>query len=185
MRSRPEQQEIYMSNVRPTVLVRPAALAVLVVAVLAASGCHWFRKNDKNYQQSAENRPLEVPPDLDRPNTDAAVLPASEPPQSVSRSSMPAPAASTAATGFTVAGERDDVFAKVGEALAATEGVTVASKAQLLGTYDVSYAGSNFLVRVTKVESGAYVSAVDPRGMPATNDAATKLVAALKVALGG
>ena len=177
-----------MSNVRPSVLVRPATLAVLAVAVLAASGCHWFRKSDKNYQQSAENRPLEVPPDLDRPNTDAAVQPASESPQSVSRSSMPAPVASTAAagtTGFTVAGERDGVFAKVGEALAATEGVTIASKAQLLGTYDVNYAGSNFLVRVTKVESGVYVSAVDPRGMPATNEAATKLVAALKAALGG
>ena len=176
-----------MSNVRPSVFVRPAALAVLAVAVLAASGCHWFRKGDKNYQQSAENRPLEVPPDLDRPNADAAVQPASEPAQSVSRSSMPAPAASTAtvATGFTVAGERDAVFAKVGEALAATEGVTIASKAQLLGTYDVNYAGSNFLVRVTKVEAGVYVSAVDPRGMPATNDAATKLVAVLKSALGG
>ena len=176
-----------MTNVRPSLPVRPAALAVLAVAVLAASGCHWFRKNDKNYQQSAENRPLEVPPDLDRPNTDTAVAPASEPSQSVSRSSMPAPVASatSAATGFTVAGERDDVFAKVGEALAATEGVTVASKAQLLGTYDVNYADSNFLVRVTKVESGVYVSAVDPRGMPATNEAATKLVAALKAALGG
>jgi uncharacterized lipoprotein len=187
MRSRPEQQEISMSHVRPSVLVRPAALAVLIVAVLAASGCHWFRKGDKNYQQSAENRPLEVPPDLDRPNTDAAVQPASEPPQSVSRSSMPAPVASTASTasGFTVAGERDDVFAKVGEALAATEGVSVASKAALLGTYDVSYAGSDFLVRVTKVDAGVYVSAVDPRGMPATNEAATKLVAALKDALGG
>jgi uncharacterized lipoprotein len=100
---------------------------------------------------------------------------------------MPAPAASatSAATGFTIAGERDAVFTKVGEALAATEGVTVASKAQLLGTYDVSYAGSNFLVRVTKVEAGVYVSAVDPRGMPATHDAATKLIAALKTALGG
>jgi uncharacterized lipoprotein len=188
MRSRPEQQEISMSNVRPSVLVRPAALAVLAVAVLATSGCHWFRKGDKNYQQGAENRPLEVPPDLDRPNADAAVQPpASEPAHSVSRSSMPAPAASTAsvATGFTVAGERDTVFAKVGEALAATEGVTIASKAQLLGTYDVNYAGSNFLVRVTKVEAGVYVSAVDPRGMPATNDAATKLVEALKAALGG
>jgi uncharacterized lipoprotein len=176
-----------MSHVRPSVLVRPAALAVLAVAVLAASGCHWFRKGDKNYQQSAENRPLEVPPDLDRPNTDAAVQPASEPPQSVSRSSMPAPAASatSAATGFTVAGERDDVFGKVGEALAATQGVTIASKAQLLGTYDIAYAGSNFLVRVTKVEAGVYVSAVDPRGMPATNDAATQVIAALKTALGG
>jgi len=167
--------------------LRPLLFATVVVIVTATSGCHWFGKRGNPYQQEASTRPLEVPPDLDRPNTDAAMQPASEPPQSVSRSSMPAPAASTAsaATGFTVAGERDDVFAKVGEALAATEGVTVASKAQLLGTYDVNYAGSNFLVRVTKVESGVYVSAVDPRGMPATNEAATKLVAALKTALGG
>ena len=177
-----------MSNVRRSTFVRPAALAFLAVAVLAASGCHWFRKNDKNYQQSAENRPLEVPPDLDRPNTDAAMQQTVEQPQSVSRSSMPAPAAAsaapTAATGFTVTGERDAVFAKVGDTLAATEGVTVASKAQLLGTYDVNYADTNFLVRVTKVEAGVYVSAVDPRGMPATSAAAVKLIAALKTALG-
>ena len=93
--------------------------------------------------------------------------------------------ATSAATGFTVAGERDDVFAKVGEALAATDGVTVASKAQLLGTYDVHYADSDFLVRVTKVDAGVYVSAVDPRGMPATSAPAVKLIAALQTALGG
>jgi uncharacterized lipoprotein len=113
---------------------------------------------------------------------------APEAPQSVTRSSMataPASQAQASASGFTVAGERDDVFNKVGSALASTEGVTIASKAQLLGSYDVNYAGSNFLVRVTKVDAGVYVSAVDPRGMPATNDAATKLIAALKTAIGG
>ena len=75
------------------------------------------------------------------------------------------------------------MFNKVGTALASTDGLTIASKAQLLGTYDVSYQGENFLVRVTKVEAGVYVSAVDPRGMPATSDAALKLVAALKAAI--
>jgi uncharacterized lipoprotein len=162
-------------------LIRSAAVATLLVAVVAASGCRWFRK-DSAYQQSAETRPLEVPPDLDRPDT-AGALGAPAP---VSRSSMPAPAASSAtATGFTVAGERDDVFNKVGEALASIEGVTVASKAQLLGTYDVNYAGSNFLVRVTKVDAGVYVSAVDPRGVAAGGDAPARLIAALRTALGG
>lgn len=166
---------------RHSPLIRSAAVATLLVAVVAASGCRWFRK-DSAYQQSAETRPLEVPPDLDRPDT-AGALGA---PAAVSRSSMPAPAASTAtATGFTVAGERDDVFNKVGAALAAIEGVTVASKAQLLGTYDVNYGGSNFLVRVTKVDAGVYVSAVDPRGVAAGGDAPARLVAALKTALGG
>src|SRR3546814_14646871 len=51
-------------------------------------------------------------------------------------------------------------------------------------TYDVDYEGSKFLLRVTKVQAGAYVSAVDPRGLPASGDAPVKLVAAPKAALG-
>jgi uncharacterized lipoprotein len=166
--------------------VRPLVVAAVVIAAMATSGCHWFKRGNP-YSQSAQTRPLEVPPDLDKPNTEAAMQ-APAAPQSVTRSSMataPASQAQASASGFTVAGERDDVFNKVGSALASTEGVTIASKAQLLGSYDVNYAGSNFLVRVTKVDAGVYVSAVDPRGMPATNDAATKLIAALKTAIGG
>lgn len=177
---------------RHSKFMRIAVLLALVVAVLAASGCRWFRKGSP-YAQSAETRPLEVPPDLDRPNT-AAALGA---PTSVSRSTMSSTpmqagqvaaagqAAPAGASGFTVPGERDEVFAKVGEALAGVQGLTVASKAQLLGTYDVNYEGANFLVRVTKVESGVYVSAVDPRGVAAAGDAPGKLIAALKTALGG
>ena len=48
-----------------------------------------------------------------------------------------------------------------------------------------SYRGSNFLVRVSDGQSGVYVSAVDPRGVPATGEAALALVATLKAALGG
>jgi uncharacterized lipoprotein len=177
------------------------AVLVLALAVLAASGCRWFRK-DSPFEQSAETRPLEVPPDLDRPNTDSAVGASS----SVARSTLspaqpagatatttPAPAAGApqsapagaVGSGFTVAGERDAIFARVGEALAAVPGVAVASKAQLLGTYDVTYENSSFLVRVTKVDAGVYVSAVDPRGVPATDAAAAKLMASLRSALGG
>ena len=71
----------------------------------------------------------------------------------------------------------------VGTALEGIEGVTIASRAQLLGTYDVSYQGVDFLVRVVAVEGGAYVSAVDPRGLPATAEAPLKVVAALQAAL--
>ncbi len=204
-------------------LLRTAVLAVLVVSVFAASGCRWFRKGNP-YNQSAETRPLEVPPDLDRPNTDAALgapssvtrsslsgtpvqgaaVPAAQPgvapaPQAAAAGAPAAPAApatgqaapapvaaaSAAGSGFTVPGTREDVFNKVGEALATVPGVTIASKAQLLGAYDVSYEGSNFLVRVTEVEAGAYVSAVDPRGVAASGEAPARLMAALKAALGG
>lgn len=165
-------------------LFRSALVAVLLVAVVGASGCRWFRKGNDAYAQSPESRPLEVPPDLDRPNTDGAMK---MPPAggSVSRSTMAAPAAATSgASGFTVAGERDAVFERVGTALAAMDGVSVVSRAQLLGTFDIDYKGSKFLVRVSKVDAGAYVSAIDPRGLPATGEAAASLVSGLKSALG-
>ena len=157
---------------------------VLAVAALAAgvSGCSIFGKKSELYTQSGESRPLEVPPDLDRPSTERAMaLPDTS---SVSASGMNKAGGSSAAPiGFNASGERDAVFARVGEVLAATSGVTIASKAQILGTYDVNYMGSNFLVRVTKVGDGAYISAVDPRGLPPTGDAPTKLIATLKSAI--
>ena len=80
-------------------------------------------------------------------------------------------------------GQRD--HGTVGDELGKVEGLNVASRAQLLGAYDVNYKGADFLVRVTKVEAGVYVSAVDPRGMPATGEAPTTLIATLKAAMGG
>jgi hypothetical protein len=84
-----------------------------------------------------------------------------------------------------VAGDRAGVFARVGEALAATQGVTVANRAEVLGAYDVDYAGFKFLIRITEADGRSTVSAVDPRGLPADNDGASKLIASLKAALGG
>lgn len=163
---------------------RTAVLAGLAIAVLGTSGCGWFRKENAMYVQSAESRPLEVPPELDRPRTDGAMaLP--DVPQSVSRSeigSQRAPVAST--TGFSVTGERDQIFTRVGEVLNAIEGVTIASSAQLLGTYDISYQGTSFLVRVAMTGDGAYISAVDPRGVPASGDAPSQLIAELRTRMG-
>lgn len=160
------------------------ALALAVAALAAsAGGCKMFGKKSELYTQSAESRPLEVPPDLDRPSADRAMaLPATG--GSVSASGMNNAGGGTAAPiGFNAAGDRDAIFAKVGEVLGATSGVTVASKAQILGTYDVDYMGAKFLVRVTKAGDGAYVSAVDPRGLPPTGEAPVKLLGALKAAI--
>lgn len=160
------------------------ALALAMAALATGvGGCKMFGKKSELYTQSVESRPLEVPPDLDRPSADRAMtLPASG--GSVSASTMNnAGAGSAAPIGFNAAGDRDAIFAKVGEVLAATSGVTVVNRAQILGTYDVDYMGAKFLVRVTKVGDGAYVSAVDPRGLPPTGDAPVKLIAAIKAAI--
>lgn len=169
-----------MRHSRP--LIRMLAVALVAVAVLGASGCKWFRKGSDLYAQSPESRPLEVPPDLDRPDTSAAMqLPETG---SVTRSATAA-AGSAQPNGFAVAGDRDQVFNRVGEVLAATEGLTVVNRAQLLGTYDVDYGDAKFLVRVTKTDTGSYVSAVDPRGLPAAGEPPARLIAALRAALAG
>ncbi len=160
--------------------VRTISLLLLAVATVATTGCFFKRGARGDYALAPEMRPLEVPPDLNLPNTaGAAQVPA------LASAARPAPQAAPAQGGFTVAGSRDDVFAKVGDALAAIDGVTIASRAQLLGSYDIAYEGSNFLVRVVAVDAGVYVSAVDPRGLPATDAAALKLMDALKARLGG
>lgn len=161
---------------------RLAAPLTAIVLVTAVSGCSMFGKKSELYTQSAETRPLEVPPDLDRPAADRAMaLPASG--GSVSASGMTTGGGTAAPIGFNAAGERDAVYARVGEVLAGTAGLAIASKAAILGTYDVDYMGTKFLIRVTKAGDGVYVSAVDPRGLPPTGEGPVKLISALKAAI--
>ena len=67
--------------------------------------------------------------------------------------------------------------------LAGVDGLVIANKAQILGTYDVDYMGAKFLVRVTRAGDNVYVSAVDPRGLPPTGEAPVRLMGALKAAI--
>ena len=165
-----------MRHTRP--LTRALIVAAIAVSMLGATGCKWFRKGSELYAQSPESRPLEVPPDLSLPNTaGASQVPA------LASAARATQAAQPAQGGFTASGSRDEVFGKVGVALESISGVNIASRAKLLGSYDVAYEGSDFLVRVVAVDAGAYVSAVDPRGLPATGEAAVKLIDALKAKL--
>ena len=169
-------------SARMSPVVAPLAAALMVASL---SGCHWFGKKNELYTQSAESRPLEVPPDLDRPSADKAMsLPAAAGSASVSASGMNNAGGSSAAPiGFNASGDRDALFNKVGDVLSATPGVTIANKAQILGTYDVDYMDAKFLVRVTKAGEGVYISAVDPRGLPPVGEAPVKLIGALKAAI--
>ena len=156
-----------------------AVLAALVLATVATTGCSWFRRGNDLYAGPVENRPLEVPPPLDSATTAAVAPGASATASAAGRSG----AATQASMGFTTAGSRDDVYARVGDVLGGLQGLTITSRAQLLGAYDVSYEGVNFLVRVTPAETGVSVAAVDPRGLPASGDAARRVVDALRAAL--
>jgi hypothetical protein len=176
-----------MSSIRPNhrnALSRAATIAIVIamsVAVLGASGCRWFHKKDV-YAMSPDKRPLEFPPAFDPAEAERSLATTAS--GSVTRSSLPGtePTA-TRALGFTVPGDRATVFARVGELLAATPGLTIASRAQLLGAFDVDYEGQKFLIRINEGSSGSTVSAVDARGQPADNAAANKVIAALRAAL--
>lgn len=169
---------------------RIAGIAILALGtVVATTGC--FKKGARgDYALAPEVRPLEVPPDLTAPAGSTVAAPAADSagvlasqvarPAQAQASAGASQAPANNASGFTVNAGKEEVFGKVGSALEGIEGVTIASRAQLLGSYDVAYEGGNFLVRVVAVEAGSYVSAVDPRGMPATGEAPVKLIAALK-----
>jgi len=162
---------------------RTAIAGLLLLAVAATSGCGWARKSNQLYAQAPQSRPLEVPPDLDRPRSDSVVsTPALA--SAVATAAPPRPAGGTA-IGFTTTGTRDEVYAKVDAALIGMAGVQVASRAIALGVFDVNYQGANFLVRVSEMGAGAYVAALDPRGLPATGDAPTQLIAALRSSIVG
>ena len=168
-------------------MLRPAIAVAILAALVATAGCSWFRKDDALYAAPPQDRPLEVPPDLDRPDTSSAMPVPASGTSSVTRSSMAPAAASAPATqsgnGFTVSAPRDEVFGRIEPVLAGIEGVSVVSKAQLLGTYDIDAGDSKFLVRVSQADSGTYVSAVDPRGIPATGEDAVRVIEALRAAL--
>ena len=88
---------------------RFAVVSSLAVAVLATSGCGWIHsKRNSAYKMPEAQRPLEVPPDLDRPRTDGAMaLP--EATTSVTRSGTVAEPADSNVS-FSATGARDAVF---------------------------------------------------------------------------
>ena len=155
---------------------RAVQAVVLAGVVVMAAGC--FGKGAKgDFALPADQRPLEIPPAM----VEAAAAPVGG--SVTAPAAVVAPAAGVAANGFTVPGERDALYARVGQVLEGLDGLQIASRAQLLGSYDVAYQGENFLVRLVAVEAGVYVSAVDPRGLPASGPGAKALVSALQAAL--
>ena len=154
--------------VRPLMMVGVAALAL---AVLASSGCSWLRAKT-HYADSKEANPLEIPPDLDKPDTSSATaMPAV--------SSVAAPAANGSSDGR-LSVPASEAYPKIGELLANTAGVTVNGKAEALQSYDVTYKGESFLIRVLDASGGSRMVALSPDGRMLNTGVAAELMADLK-----
>ncbi len=152
---------------------RGLIVAVVAVAVLATSGCSWFR-GKTGYELSPESRPLEIPPDLDAPPHDGAL-------------SIPAVAASQRgieSQAFNLDDTPAGAFDRVGIALGRIEGVSISERSQLLTVYTVAYEGETFLIRIAPQGEGVRVSAVAGEGREITSGAGAKLLGLLRQRLG-
>lgn len=153
-------------------LTRPLLLGAVVVALATAgTGCGWFgHKSD--YKASVENRSLEVPPGLDLPNTSAATqLP---PPGGLGG------AQAATASDIALAGSATDAYPKIGKALEGIDGVVINGRAEALGSYDVTYKGQSFLVRVQDSNGASRLMALSPDGRVLNTGPAAELMAAIK-----
>lgn len=157
-------------------LTRPLLLGAVVLALASAStGCSWF-KHKSTYTQSVENQPLEVPPGLDLPDTSAATT---------------LPLASNVGSGRSSAGGVDIhlaeaatvAYPKIGAALESIPGVVINGRAEALSSYDVTYGGESFLIRVQDSAGGSRLLALSPDGRILFTGNAGKLLTAIKAKL--
>lgn len=172
----------------PSPYFRPLLIGAVAIAMLSQSGCAWTRSKlgmDAKYQDSVQNRPLEVPPGLDLPNTAGAI---SVPDVSASAGTAVASGVpgqgSGGVTSFTLADSLDSAYRRIGIALGKIEGVSVTERAEVLNSYEVSYQGTVMLLRAEAAGGETRVQALGPDGLPLTSGPATQLLALLKARLG-
>ena len=152
---------------------RPLLLAAVVVALAATSGCHWFHHDQTaKYAKSPENRPLEVPPDMNLPDTQSA---------------LPMPAANALGTaaeapmsGMLLSINATSAYPRIAAALESTPGVVISGRSEALGSFDVTYQGESFLVRVQDRAGGSRLLALSADGQVLGSGAAAALMEAIK-----
>lgn len=168
---------------------RVSLVAVFAVALLAASGCSMIKRPDgslrflpqahnSEYTKSRENRPLDVPPDLDTPATD----PTMQVPAVGGAASNAAGLAGGPA--FTLADTQASSWERLGKALDHIDGVAVGQRSQLLSSYEVQYKGASFLLRATGNGASTSIDAVTPAGQPLRTPEAVELLGLLRNRLG-
>ena len=173
--------------------IRVALASALALAVLASSGCHWFHRGNADYQKSVENRPLEIPPDLDKPAVDASMQIPSGNADNARRgvSSVPPAASSIAPTiaaggdaSFIVTDTAAGAWMRLGNALGRLDGVAITQRAQLLNSYEVQYKGATFLLRANAEGTASRISAIGADGQALHSAEANELLGLVRGRIG-
>lgn len=172
----------------PSITPLRACLAALsVAALLATSGCSVFHRRDGSlrflprahnvdYTRARENRPLDVPPDLDTPATD--------PTMQVPAVGGAAQANVAGGPAFNLSDTPASSWERLGKALDHIDGVTVAQRSQLLGSFGVQYKGASVLLRVSPNGASSRIDAVGNDGQPMRSPEAVELLGLLRDRLG-
>lgn len=160
-------------RIHPSLLITSLAVSVL----LSTTACSVFRA-DTGYSKAAEQRPLEVPPELDQPvvNQGMAIPDA--------RSSS---AASTGAgdSSFMLDEGVSSAWDRIGNALNGMDGVTIKNQSRMLSMFSVQQSGSTVLIRVTsKGAESTLVEAINSEAKPVDTPQTRALIGALKKQLG-
>lgn len=148
--------------------------AVVLTLASAGTGCSWF-KHKSNYTASKESQPLEVPPGLSMPDTSAATALPNVTSSGVVRSGV--------ASDISLSGTAAANYPRIGAALEGIDGVVINGRADALGSFDVTYQGQSFLVRVQDSGGGSRLMALSPDGRVLTSGPAAVLMAAVKAKL--
>lgn len=154
---------------------RIALSAALIALLLASTGCSWFRGRS-GYENAPESRPLEIPPDLDRPASDASMVV----PAVAANPRVSAPGVAATGESFEIADSGASAWRRLGLALERIDGVTIDDRAELLSVYNVTFGGESFLVKLAPSGSSSRISTVSRDGAELTTGAAGRLLALLR-----
>ena len=146
-------------------------LTLAMVLVSATTGCSWLKKR-VGYENSKQMNQLEIPPGLDTPGTNNALIV-----PSVDGTTAQGQAAVET---FTVNDNLEGTWRRMGLALNRIDGVSIASSAQALGSYDVRYQGLNYLIRAESAGEVTRITAFTSEGPAAANSPASRLLGILK-----
>ena len=148
--------------------VNRSTLVLIAACAFALGGCSWFGKGS-SYEQSRASRPLEVPPDLDAPQTGAGMeIPEAGSPSSAgdtgsaSAQSAPSSAPQSIYVGEDAEMELSDspsgAWKRVGLALERAQVAEITARDESAGTYTVSG-----VTRQKKEDQGGFLKRVFTR----------------------
>jgi uncharacterized lipoprotein len=178
----PQENPMSLSNSNRVLLA-----ALLAAVLLGSSGCSiyhrtasMFHRHNSDYAGSKENRPLEVPPDLDTPATDPSMQIPGSRPAAAPAGGVYSPSLN-ADPGFMMVDNAAGAWDRMGKALERIDGVTISQRSQLINSYEVQYKGQTMLLRANQTgQQAVRVDAVGPDGNPVRTPAAVELLGLLR-----